>query len=52
MLVKVSKNPNSTLHSDVEEKGKGRKKKKPNKRFDNFIDDTEDYAVMKKKHSL
>lgn len=50
MLIKVSKNPNSTLLSDVEEKGKGRRKKKPNKRFHDFIDDTEDYVVeMRKK---
>lgn len=32
MLVKVSKNPNSNIHSDLDEKEKGKRMKKPNKR--------------------
>ncbi|XP_067206932.1 uncharacterized protein [Linepithema humile] len=36
MLVKVSKNPNLNIHSDLDEKGKGKRMKKPNKRFDDF----------------
>lgn len=35
MLVKLSKNPNATLHSDIEERGKGKRMKKPIKHFDN-----------------
>lgn len=34
MLVKIAKNPNATLCSDVEEKGKGKRLKKPIKYFD------------------
>lgn len=34
MLVKVSKNPNATLYSDIEEKGKGKRFKKPIKYFE------------------
>lgn len=34
MLVKLSKNPNATLYSDIEEKGKGKRMKKPIKHFD------------------
>lgn len=34
MLVKLSKNPNATLYSDIEEKGKGKRMKKPVKHFD------------------
>lgn len=29
MLIKISKNPNASLHSDIEEKGKGKRFKKP-----------------------
>jgi len=48
MLVKVSKYPNSTLFSDLDEKGKGQRKKKPSKRFDYPIDASKDYALLKK----
>lgn len=34
MLVKISKNPNATLYSDIEERGKGKRLKKPIKHFD------------------
>lgn len=34
MLLKISKNPNATLYSDVEEWGKGKRIKKPVKHFD------------------
>ncbi|KYN50248.1 hypothetical protein ALC62_06309, partial [Cyphomyrmex costatus] len=34
MLIKIAKNPNATLHSDIEEKGKGKRLKKPIKYFD------------------
>lgn len=33
MLVRLCKNPNASLHSDIEEKGKGKRIKKTNKRF-------------------
>lgn len=42
MLVKLSKNPNATLHSDMEEKGKGKRRKRPVKHFDNS--DKENYS--------
>jgi len=48
MLVKVSKYPNSTLFSDLDEKGKDQRKKKPSKRFDYPIDASKDYALLKK----
>jgi len=48
MLVKVSKYPNSALFSDLEEKGKGQRKKMPSKRFDYPIDASENYALLKK----
>ncbi|XP_077272829.1 uncharacterized protein LOC143903250 [Temnothorax americanus] len=38
MLVKVSKNPNATLYSDFEEKGKGKRLRKPIKYFDDNSD--------------
>lgn len=34
MLVKIEKNPSATLYSDIEEKGKGKRLKKPIKYFD------------------
>ncbi|XP_011883633.1 PREDICTED: uncharacterized protein LOC105570796 [Vollenhovia emeryi] len=34
VLVKIAKNPNATLYSDLEEKGKGKRKKRPTKYFD------------------
>lgn len=40
MLVKVSRDPNSTLHSDIEEKGKGKRIKKPKKQYDAEIIET------------
>lgn len=33
MLIKIAKNPNAVLYSDVEEKGKGKRLKKRNKYF-------------------
>lgn len=45
MLVKVSKNPNAKLHSDIEEKGKGKRLKKLIKRFD----DSEKENIKKKR---
>lgn len=36
LLVKITKNPNAILYSDLEEKGKGKRMKKPNKYFDDF----------------
>ncbi|XP_011698265.1 PREDICTED: uncharacterized protein LOC105456142, partial [Wasmannia auropunctata] len=46
MLVKLSKNPNASLHSDFEEKGKGKRVKKINMRF---VDSDKENNVRKKK---
>lgn len=34
MLIKILKNPNAKLHSDIKEKGKGKRLKRPSKHFD------------------
>lgn len=47
MLVKLSKNPNATLRSDAEEKGKGKRLKKMNKRF--VDSDNEQTKIPKKR---
>lgn len=46
MLIKISKNPNAKLYSDIEEKGKGKRLKKPNKHFNES--DKENQSVKKR----
>lgn len=48
MLVKIAKNPNAVLYSDVEEKGKGKRLKRPIKYFD---DDANKENKLEKKRS-
>lgn len=45
MLIKLTKNPNASLHSDLEEKGKGKRLKKTTNRF---VDDSEKENTHKK----
>lgn len=45
MLIKISKNPNANLHSDIEEKGKGKRLKKPIK----YGDESDEENVKKKR---
>lgn len=48
MLVKIAKNPNATLCSDVEEKGKGKRLKKSIKYFD---DSDKENNVVKRRNA-
>lgn len=48
MLVKIIKNPKAKLYSDIEEKGKGKRQKKPIKRFD----DSEKENIKKRRHHV
>lgn len=51
LLVKITKNPNAILYSDFEEKGKGKRMKKPNKYFDDF-DQENDFDQKNKQSTL
>lgn len=49
-LIKISKNPNAKLYSDIEEKGKGKRLKKPNKHFNES--DKENQSVKKRRRHV
>lgn len=51
ILIKISKYPNSTLYSDLEEKGKGKRIKKLKKRFNDDTDDIIEENKFDKKQS-